>query len=73
LVLKQVLLLFIAQYGGKIKGVFRNFQGIGIYFPKAEICQNIEEFLTQRRSKEGIKRCFMHTLCALFAFVVSLS
>jgi hypothetical protein len=21
-------------------------QGIGVYFPKAEICQNIEEFLT---------------------------
>ncbi|MDR2758871.1 MAG: hypothetical protein LBB78_05785, partial [Spirochaetaceae bacterium] len=37
--------------------------GKSIYFSEAEICQNIEEFLTTKAQKEGITCCFMHPLC----------
>ncbi|MDR2742044.1 MAG: hypothetical protein LBB98_07805 [Treponema sp.] len=47
-------------------------------FSEAGIYQNIEEFLTTKAQKEGIKHCLIHPLCAAnrrfdFAFVVSLS
>jgi hypothetical protein len=37
-------------------------QGIGVYFPKAKICQNIEEFLTTRVHKgaEGRNKALLH-------------
>jgi hypothetical protein len=42
------------------------YQGHCIYFSEAEICQNIEGFLTTKAQKEGITCCFMHPLCPLW-------
>jgi hypothetical protein len=57
-------------------GTRSGYQGKSIYFSKAEICQNIEEFLTTKAHKgaEGRNNVLLHASFVSFvSFVVSFS